>query len=122
MISTAVRRSAAAFSLLTLLGVGFVLAAGPASADTPQPLPGSWEPKPEIDHLEVWLLFIGIPVLGFLIVSAIFIAPALARGESINPAKRASETQWIGGPRKEAGELAAPDGEDSAAGGAGGSW
>ncbi|TIC87435.1 hypothetical protein E8D34_09905 [Nocardioides sp. GY 10113] len=122
MISSAVRRSAAALSLLTLVGVGFVLAAGPASADTPLPSDGGWEPKPDIDHLEVWLLFVGVPLLAFVLISAVFIAPALARGETINPAKRAPEEQWLGGPSKEAGELAAPDGEGSAAGGAGGSW
>ena len=47
---------------------------------------------------------------------------ARARGESVRPGEQQLESQWLGGPRKSAGELAAPDGEDSKAGGAGGTW
>lgn len=123
VISSAVRRCAAAFSLVTALAVAALVTAGPAAADTPEPKPGGWDPKPDVDALEAWLLFVGVPVLFFLVITALYVGPALARGENLNPAKVAGpDNQWIGGPRKSAGELAGPDGEGSAAGGAGGSW
>ncbi|WP_141014119.1 hypothetical protein [Nocardioides sambongensis] len=122
MISTAVRRCATtALSFATLVGVSLLLA-GPASADTPMPKPGGWEEKPPVDTVEWLLLFVGIPLLMMLVITALIVGPALARGETLNPAKREPDTQWIGGPRKSAGELAGPDGEGSKAGGAGGSW
>ncbi|GAB2986916.1 hypothetical protein [Nocardioides montaniterrae] len=122
MIRTAVRRTAAALTLATLLGVAFVAAGGSASADTPVP-GGGWEAKPPVNDAHAYLLFVGIPVLVLLVISALVFAPAIVRGESIRPGSTpAPEGQWIGGPRKAAGELAEPDTADSAAGGAGGTW
>jgi len=96
--------------------------AGPASADTPEPRPGDWEPKPEVDVLEALLILGGIPLLVFVVITLLYVAPALARGEDLSPDAREPENQWLGGPRKSAGQLAAPDAEDSKAGGAGGNW
>ena len=93
-----------------------------ASADTPEPRPGSWEAKPDVDVLHAFLVLGGIPVLVFVVIALLFVAPALARGEDLSIDAREPENQWLGGPRKEAGELAAPDTADSKAGGAGGSW
>lgn len=122
MISTAVRRCATAvLSLATLVGVSLLLA-GPAAADTPMPKPGGWEENPETDPVQWLLLFVGVPLLLMLVITALYVGPPLARGEKLNPAKQEPDQQWIGGPRKSAGELAAPDGEDSKAGGAGGTW
>jgi hypothetical protein len=109
----------------SLVGVSALLvlaSAGTASADTPEPRPGSWEPKPDIDVLEAFLLLGGIPLLVMVVITLLFVGPALARGEDLSPDAMARENQWLGGPRKAAGELAAPDSEDSKAGGAGGSW
>lgn len=106
---------------MTLFGVAFVAAGGAASADTPVPGNG-WEAKPAVNDLHAWLLFVGVPVLVLLVISALVLAPSIARGESIRPGTQAPEGQWIGGPRKAAGELAQPDDETSAAGGAGGTW
>lgn len=122
MISSVLRRSATALLVVAVLGATTVLTAGAAVADTPEPRPGGWEPKPEIDVLEAWLLLGGVPLLVLVVITAMFVGPALARGESLHPTKREPASQWIGGPRKSAGELAEPDGEGSAAGGAGGSW
>lgn len=121
MISTVLRRVAGAVTLVTVLG-GLLLVAGPASADTPEPRPGSWEPKPDIDQVHMWLYLGGVPLLVFLVISALVLGPALARGESIGASSGEPDSHWIGGPRKAAGELADPDTEDSAAGGAGGTW
>ncbi|WP_435768858.1 hypothetical protein [Nocardioides sp. SYSU DS0651] len=122
MTSTVVRR---VLGGLSLLGIGALLVlatAGPAAADTPEPRPGEWEPKPDIDALEALLLLGGVPLLVFVVVTLLYVAPALARGEDLSPDAREPENQWLGGPRKSAGELAAPDSETSQAGGAGGRW
>lgn len=122
MTSTVVRRLIALCSLFGVSALLVLVGAGSASADTPEPRPGSWEPKPDVDVLDAWLLLGGIPLLVFVVVTILFVAPALARGEDLGINALEPENQWIGGPRKAAGELAAPDSEDSRAGGAGGSW
>ena len=48
--------------------------------------------------------------------------PAMVRGERVAPGGAARENQWFGGPRKGTAELAAPDTEESKAGGASGRW
>lgn len=103
----------------TLLVVGM---AGAASADTPEPRPGSWEPKPDVDVLQAFLVLGGVPLLILVVITLLFVAPALAKGADLSPNALEPENQWLGGPRKAADELAAPDSEDSKAGGAGGSW
>ena len=92
--------------------------AGPAAADTPE----GWPKEESIDILHMLLILGGIPLLTFIVIVALAYGPPLARGESVKPGAQPLESQWLGGPRKAAGELAAPDGEDSKAGGAGGTW
>lgn len=103
---------------LALLVVG----AGAASADTPEPRPGGWEPKPDVDPLHAIALLGGVPLLVFIVITLMYVGPALARGESLSVKGAEREDQWLGGPRKSPEELAAPDAADSKAGGAGGSW
>ncbi|WGX95297.1 hypothetical protein [Nocardioides sp. L-11A] len=126
MTSTAVRRLIAVCSLVGVSALLVVAGAGSAVADTPEPRPGngaaSWEPKPDIDVLNAWLYLGGVPLLVFIVITLLYVAPALARGENLGITALEPESQWLGGPRKAAGELAAPDSEDSKAGGAGGSW
>ena len=121
MTSTVVRRLLALCSLVAASVLLVLAGAGSASADTPEPRPGSWEPKPDVDVLQAFLVLGGIPVLTFLVITLLYVAPALARGEDLSPDALEPENQWLGGPRKAAGELAGPDTEDSKAGGAGGS-
>ena len=118
MTSTAVRRLLAAAVPVGLAVAALVATAAPASADTPE----GWPEEPSIDILEMLLLLGGVPLLVFLVIVALAYGPALARGESVRPGGEPVESQWLGGPRKSAGELAAPDTEDSKAGGAGGTW
>ena len=111
--------------MCSLVGVSAMLllaTTGAAHADTPEPRPGSWEPKPDIDVLEAFLVLGGIPLLVFVVITLLYVGPALARGEDLRITALEQESQWLGGPRKQGGELAAPDSEDSKAGGAGGSW
>ena len=116
--STAVRRLLAAAALAGLAVATILATAGPASADTPE----GWPEEESIDFVHMLLVLGGIPLLVFLAVFAFILGPPLARGESVRPGGTPPETQWLGGPRKSAGELAAPDSDDSKAGGAGGNW
>ncbi len=126
MTSTVVRRLLAVCSLVGVSALLVVVGAGAASADTPEPRPGngdaSWELKPDVDVLHAFLYLGGVPLLVFIVITLLYVAPALAKGEDLSPRALEPENQWLGGPRKAAGELAAPDSEDSKAGGAGGSW
>lgn len=118
MISNAVRRLAVAAPLglvAALLPAGLLAT---AAADTPE----GWPEEPAIDFVEMLLFLGGVPVLVFLVVVALIYGPPLARGESVKPGGETAERQWLGGPRKSVGELAAPDSEQSKAGGAGGTW
>lgn len=113
-----VRRLLAALSLVWLIGVASLAQAGAAAADTPE----GWPEEESIDTLQMLLVLGGIPLLVFVAVVVLVFGPSLARGESLPGASPESESQWLGGPRKAPGELAAPDAEGSKAGGAGGTW
>ncbi|MCD4535845.1 hypothetical protein LRP67_17280 [Nocardioides sp. cx-169] len=102
---------------LTSLGLSVVLAA-PAMAEPSEGWPDS-EPASATHAL---LVFVGLPVLLFLVVTLAVLLPAMVRGERLTPGRPVVENQWLGGPRRSAGELAAPDGETSEAGGASGRW
>jgi len=116
--STAVRRLLAAATLAGAALAAVLVTAAPASADTPE----GWPEEESIDFVQMLLVLGGIPLLLFIAVAAMIYGPPLARGESITPGGQQPASQWLGGPRKSAGELAAPDTEDSKAGGAGGRW
>lgn len=118
MNSTAVRRLLAAAASAALAVAAVLVTALPASADTPE----GWPEEESIDLVQMLLVLGGIPLLVFIVIVALIYGPPLARGESIRPGGPEVESQWLGGPRKSAGELAAPDTEDSKAGGAGGRW
>ena len=115
---TALRR------LLTLVVAGLWLAAaslvlaGPASADVPE----GWSDPDDVDTLQALLVLAGIPLLLFVGITFLVYAPSVIRGERIAPGHPTTENQWLGGPRKGPDQLAAPDSEDSQAGGASGRW
>jgi hypothetical protein len=114
VISTAVRRLLA---LASFTAVAVAATAGPAAADVPE----GWPEAEPVSVTSMLVILLGIPALVFVVIALMVSAPALARGESITPGTQDPD-QWLGGPRKSAGELAGPDSEESAAGGAGGSW
>jgi hypothetical protein len=105
-------------SLLTALVGGLLVAlAGPAAA-----VPAGWSDPPAVSGLTVLWLLVGIPVGLFALVVLMVYLPPLARGERIAPGSGQLEDQWIGGPRHGTKELAAPDTDESEAGGARGAW
>jgi hypothetical protein len=61
-------------------------------------------------------------LLLFVLIALAVYVPAMVRGEKLLPDHSGGEAQWIGGPRQGVAELPAPDGDDSRAGGASGSW
>ncbi len=102
---------------LTSVGLSLALAS-PASADVPE----GWPQAESVDMLNATLLLAGVPLLLFVAIAGAVYLPALVRGERLAPGAPHVENQWIGGPRKSAGELAGPDTETSEAGGASGRW
>lgn len=118
LVIALVRRGLAAGAALTTALVLAVLAAAPAAAEVPE----GWSNPEPVDPLYVILVAAGLPILMVLVLVAFVYGPPLARGERIAPGAPEVENQWIGGPRKAAGELAGPDGDDSEAGGASGRW
>ncbi len=117
-IAAPVRRALVlAVSGITLLGLSVTLA-GPAAADVPE----RWPVADEVNKLMVLAIFVGGPLLLTVLAAAYVYLPAVARGERVAPGTSPVSDQWLGGPRRSAGELAAPDSAESKAGGASGRW
>lgn len=93
-----------------------VLLAAPATASVPE----GWSDPEPVDTLEALLLLVGGPLLLIVLITLAVYLPSLAKGESRTGTGTARE--WFGGPRKSVAELAAPDSDDSKAGGASARW
>lgn len=114
------RRAVRALSagLAVALPAAVLLLAAPAGADVPE----GWSNPDDVDTLSALLLLAGLPLLLFVVITVAVYLPAMVRGEKLTPGPSEPESTWFGGPRRGATELAAPDDDDSAAGGARGSW
>ena len=112
--STVLRRAAVLLAAVVLP----LAAAAPASADVPE----GWSDPDSVSVLHALLVLGGVPLALFVLIALAVYVPAMARGERLAPGAPAVENQWLGGPRKSAGELAGPDSEDSKAGGASARW
>lgn len=100
--------------------MGLVALAAPAGADTPENWTG--EAPYEVDGLDAALIFVGIPVLLFAVITLLVLLPSLIRGERFTVGGQATADQWFGGPSKGTAELPAADDKDSKAGGASARW
>ena len=105
-------------SVLLLAGGLVALSAGPASADVPE----GWSNPSDVDPVQAVLIFVGIPVLLFVVITFLVLLPSLIRGERFTVGGQATADQWFGGPVKGTAELPAPDDEESKAGGASARW
>jgi hypothetical protein len=103
---------------VVLLAGALVLAGAPAGADVPE----GWAPPTEVDPVEAVLLFVGVPLVMFLVITALVVIPGIVKGERFTPGGQATEDQWFGGPRSGTAQLPAPDSDESKAGGASGRW
>ncbi len=103
------------------------LLSAPAHADVPEGWGGETSTS-TLDFLPALGVFLGAPLLLFVLIGLAVYLPAMVRGDKLLPdhTSRAGdqlpEGQWIGGPRQGVAELPGPDGDDSRAGGARGSW
>jgi hypothetical protein len=113
----AVRRLATVAVGSAALALTAVAVAAPASAEPAE----GWPETEQVDVLQALLLLGGIPLLLFVGIMVLTYLPALVRGESVAPGGPTVEDQWLGG-RRPTAQLAAPDDETSAAGGASGRW
>ena len=93
----------------------------PARADVPEGWDGQTEHR-SLDFLHALGVYLGAPLLLFVLIALAVYLPAMIRGERLLPDHSDGEAQWIGGPRQGVAELPAADGEDSRAGGASASW
>lgn len=84
----------------------------------PLVVPEGWAETTDVDGLQALLVFVVYPALLFAAIVLLCLIPRLVKGG----ASASTEGEWFGGPRKSGDELAAPDGEDSKAGGAGARW
>lgn len=94
------------------------LVATPAGADVPE----GWSNPADVDMLSALLLLAGAPLLLFVLITVAVYVPAMVRGERLTPGASEPDSSWFGGPRRGSRELAAPDDDTSAAGGARGTW
>lgn len=94
------------------------LVSAPAGADVPE----GWSNPDDVDMLSALLLLAGIPLLLFVLITLAVYVPAMVRGERLTRAGAEPESAWFGGPRRGSRELAGPDDDSSAAGGARGTW
>lgn len=106
----------AAVTAVGLAAVSFALA-GPASANVPQ----GWSDPAPMPIGKFLLIILVLPVAAAIVISLIVLLPGLLKGEGLGN-KPEQGGEWFGGPRQGTSDLAAPDGDDSQAGGASARW
>jgi hypothetical protein len=117
-VTTKLAHLARRTSVVLLAGALVVAAGGPAGAEVPE----GWSNPDPVDPWHAALLLAGVPLLLFVVITAIVVIPGIAKGERFTPGGQATADQWFGGPRSGTAELPAPDTEESQAGGASGRW
>ena len=117
-MTTKLARRARRISVVLLAGALVVAAGAPAGADVPE----FWSNPSAVDPVEATLLFVGVPLLLFLVITAMVVIPGVIKGERFTPGGQATQDQWFGGPTTGTAELPAPDNDESKAGGASGRW
>lgn len=102
---------------MTTVSVPLVLVLGvPATAFATTPV--GWDEGPPVSPLEALLLFVGVPLGLFLLITFLTVAPSLARGDRSRGVDRWATPQWFNGSR--AGESVEGAGEPQALGGSAG--
>jgi uncharacterized RDD family membrane protein YckC len=117
-VTTKLARRARRTCAVLLAGAIVVAVAGPAGADVPE----FWSNPDPVDPWQAVLLFVGVPLLLFLVITALVVIPGVIKGERFTPGGQATQDQWFGGPSKGTAALPAPDNDESKAGGASGRW
>ena len=107
-------------SVVLAAGALVALTAAPAGADVPEGWTG--QAPYEIDSVEAVLIFVGIPVGLFVLITFLVLLPSLLRGDRFTVGGQATADQWFGGPGTGTAELPAADDQESKAGGASARW
>jgi hypothetical protein len=118
LVTTKLAHLARRTAVVLVAGGLVAFTAGPASADVPE----GWSNPSDVNPVQAVLIFVGIPVLLFVVITFLVLLPSLIRGERFTVGGQATADQWFGGPVKGTAELPAPDDEDSKAGGASARW
>lgn len=118
ILETIARRGVVLAAAASASSVALVALAGPASADVPE----GWSDPAKVSPLYAVLVLGGVPLLLFVVISLLVLLPGMRRGERLIPGAASHEDQWFGGPRSGTSELAAPDTDESEAGGASVRW
>jgi hypothetical protein len=72
--------------------------------------PGQWQDNPRVSSLHVLMVFVGLPLALFLIITLLVYLPSMVRGERYKPGQAwRSEPEWFGGPRRGVEALEAGD-------------
>ena len=129
LVTTHVSLPASARRLIRWTGRVAALAAAPAlalpglpaHADVPDGWGGATEHN-DLDALHALGVYLGAPLLLFVLIALAVYLPAMVRGEKLLPDHSGGEGQWIGGPRQGVAELPAADSDNSRAGGASARW
>jgi hypothetical protein len=98
------------------------IAASTLALVVPMDVPVGWPEAPDVNMVHALLIFAGIPLLLFIVITLAVYLPSIARGERIAPGQPPVEDQWLGGPRTGTAELKEPEAQDAEAGGASGRW
>lgn len=104
-------------SAMLSIALSGVVLASPAHANVPE----GWSNPADVDPVHAILLLVGGPLALFILIALLVYLPAMARRDR-DSAGSGRDAEWFGGPRKSNDELAAPDTEESQAGGASGKW
>lgn len=115
ILETIARRSAVVLGAAALVVLALAV---PAGAEVPV---GFSDPAP-VSALHALLLLAGVPILLFVVITGLVLLPGMRRGEKLTPGAGRREDAWFGGPRSGTAELAAPDTDQSEAGGASARW
>ncbi len=117
---TTIRSTVVRLTAGVLLACGLLaISALPAAAEPAR----GWPDHDPVDSLEVLFVLVGMPMLLAIGILAFVMLPPIIRGEPLRPEWSLPSTdQWIGGPQRDKGQLAAPDDDTSKAGGASGRW
>lgn len=78
--------------------------------------PTTWPDPPPMSTLEGLLLFVGIPLLAMAVITAMVMAPALAKGARSQPGQNGgASSEWFGAPEEVASGAAPRVGPQPAA-------
>jgi uncharacterized membrane protein YgcG len=126
-VTTKLEKLARRTALVAVAAATPLLVAVPAHADVPE----GWDEPEAVDPLHALLVLGGIPLLLFVVITALVYVPSLMRGERGGAGgAHAIESHWFGGPRKGSRELESGSGSADASdssgsgetGGASGRW